>query len=92
MARSTSKGLRLSPARRRQLRAMVASGRFASLNEALDYCVRQGAKVEAARTDLASSLREAERGPYERGDEAWWDRLRSDVTAQRRGRSRRKSA
>lgn len=71
---------------------MVNDGRFPSLTAALDFCVREGARIEAVREDLASKLREAEQGPFERADEAWWARLRADVAAQRRERSRRKSA
>lgn len=83
---------RLSPARKRWLNKQIASGRFASLDEALDFCVGRTAQVDSAQAEFDRLITEGDKGPFERADDQWWARLRADSDARRRGRARRKSA
>lgn len=68
----------LSAARRRWLKQQVSSGRFASIDEALDFCVRQTAELDAAQAEFDRLIAKGDKGPFDRVDTAWWSRLRAD--------------
>ncbi|HMN42211.1 MAG TPA: hypothetical protein PKE29_15305 [Phycisphaerales bacterium] len=92
MSRSAKPSPRLSPARQRWLNKQVSTGRFASLDEALDFCIRQTAELDAAQAEFDKLIAEGDKGPFERVGAAWWSRFRAETAARRAARPRRKSA
>ena len=92
MPRPTDPTPKLSPARRRWLNKQVSTGRFSSVSAALDYCVQQAAKVDAAQAEFDRLIAEGDAGPFERVNDAWWASVRAESDARRRTRARRKSA
>lgn len=92
MKRPAKSPLKLLPTRKRWLNTQVASGRFADLSEALNFCVRQAARIESTREEFDRAIAEGDKGPFERVDDAWWARLRAETAATRAARSRRRSA
>ena len=82
---------KLAAARRKWLSEQVSKGRFTDIDEALNFCVGQAVRVEAAQAEFERAIAEGDKGPFERVDDAWWAGLRAE-TAAARTRSRRRSA
>lgn len=92
MPQPANSNFRLAPARRRWLNQQIQTGRFNDLTEAIDFHLREAARLEAVRHDFEKSIEDAEKGPYERADEAWWADLRREAITRHKTRARRKSA
>jgi Arc/MetJ-type ribon-helix-helix transcriptional regulator len=83
---------KLTAARRRWVNEQIAAGRFTDESEAINFCVQQAARLDAAQREFDRLIAEGDKGPFERVDAEWWSRLRADSDARRRARTRRKSA
>lgn len=92
MPRPSKASPKVAPARKRWLTKQVSSGRFVSLDEALDFCVRRAAELDAAQAEFDRLIAEGDKGPFERVDDRWWARFKAETAARRIARSRRKSA
>lgn len=92
MPKRAQPAVKISAVRRRWLNQQVMSGRFATLDDAIDFCVRRAAELDAAEAEFDRLIAEGDQGPFERVNAAWWSRLRAESDTRQRARTRRKSA
>jgi hypothetical protein len=92
MPRKPAAALPISAARRRWLERQVASGRFTSIEHAMDYCDDQARRLDAARAAFDARIAEGDAGPFEPADAQWWAAVRAEARSAARPKSRRKSA